>query len=60
MSKGLRKFSFFISTIFFFTFNLFSLGPDSLWTKTYGGTPNEQCYSVKQTSDGGYIAAGSF
>ena len=29
-----------------------------IWTKTYGGTGDEQAYSVKQTSDGGYIVAG--
>lgn len=34
-----------------------SLG-DSLWTKTYGGTRPDNCYSVQQTLDGGYILAG--
>lgn len=31
---------------------------DTLWTRRYGGTDNEHCYSTKQTSDGGYIAVG--
>ncbi len=31
---------------------------DSLWTKTYGGTGVEWCFSVQQTTDGGYIIAG--
>jgi len=31
---------------------------DTLWTRTYGGVPNDQAYSIRQTSDGGYIVAG--
>jgi len=31
---------------------------DTLWTRTYGGTSNDDGYSVRQTSDGGYIIAG--
>ncbi|HKR04408.1 MAG TPA: T9SS type A sorting domain-containing protein [Bacteroidia bacterium] len=30
-----------------------------LWTKTYGGPNTEFAYSVEQTTDGGYIVAGS-
>lgn len=36
----------------------FALGPDTLWTKTYGGTLEDACESVIQTTDGGYIMAG--
>jgi len=36
----------------------FAQAPDTLWTKTYGGIYDDIAYSVKQTSDGGYIVAG--
>ena len=32
--------------------------PDTLWTRTYGGSGDEWAYSVQQTADGGYIVAG--
>ena len=32
---------------------------DSLWTRTYGGTNDDYGASVQQTTDGGYIVAGS-
>ena len=32
---------------------------DSLWTKTFGGVESDKGYSVKQTSDNGYIIAGT-
>jgi len=32
---------------------------DSLWTKVFGGTQADDCYSVQLTDDGGYIIAGS-
>ena len=31
---------------------------DTLWTRTYGGSGNDEGFSVQQTSDGGYIIAG--
>ena len=32
---------------------------DSLWTRTYGGSGVDMGFSVQQTSDGGYVFAGS-
>ena len=32
---------------------------DSLWTKTFGGTGDDRGFSVKQTTDGGYIVLGN-
>ncbi len=32
---------------------------DTFWTKTYGGTANDDGHSLLRTSDGGYIIAGS-
>jgi hypothetical protein len=31
---------------------------DTLWTRTYGGSDDDEAYSVQQTADGGYILAG--
>ena len=33
--------------------------PDSLWSRTFGGSGEDVCYSVLQAADGGYILAGS-
>ena len=31
---------------------------DTAWTRTFGGGSEDYCYSVQQTSDGGYVLAG--
>ena len=31
---------------------------DSLWSRTFGGSNDEQCFSIIQTTDGGYALAG--
>jgi len=32
---------------------------DTLWTRIYGGAASEECYSVQQTQDSGYVIAGN-
>jgi uncharacterized delta-60 repeat protein len=32
--------------------------PDSLWSRTFGGSDQDFAYSVQQTVDGGYVVAG--
>ncbi len=39
--------------------SVFAGAPDTLWTRTYGGANDDFGYSVQQTSDGGFIIAGS-
>ncbi len=46
------------TVIFLFSANLFAQGPDTLWTRTYGGNDIDWGHSIQQTSDGGYIVAG--
>ncbi len=38
--------------------NLSAQGPDTLWTRTYGGEHDDCCYSVIENSNGEYILAG--
>ncbi len=39
-------------------FNSVQAQPDSLWSRTYGGQHEEQCLSLLQTEDGGYLLSG--
>ena len=45
--------------IIFLSFGLLAQAPDTLWTRTYGGSNYDYGRSVKQTHDDGYIIVGS-
>ncbi|MFH1010077.1 MAG: hypothetical protein V1784_02440, partial [bacterium] len=45
-------------SLFIIVFQSFAQPPDTLWTRTYGGSSYEDAYSVQQTADGGYVLAG--
>ena len=56
---SLRWFSYLTSIIILlWAVPLFAQGPDTLWTRGFGGTGDDLGQSVQQTSDGGYIVAG--
>ncbi|MCK4233085.1 hypothetical protein KAX75_01540, partial [candidate division WOR-3 bacterium] len=58
----MKPLKIFIIAVFFILFLIFNLPaqspPDTVWTRTYGGTLEDACESVKQTSDRGYIFVG--
>lgn len=56
--KKIRKLFLINGVMLFLVTQLSSQGPDTLWTRTYGGPRNDHCSSAQQTSDGGYIMVG--
>jgi len=58
MTKQRRKTSLLGIVLFLWGATLFAQAPDTLWTKTYGGSERDEARSVQQTSDGSYIVTG--
>jgi hypothetical protein len=57
--KVFTKISLIISLLFIFLPELiFSQAPDTLWTKTFGGSNIDIGHSVQETFDGGFIITG--
>lgn len=54
MIKSLQAFF----ALFLFATSLTARTPDTLWTRVYGGSGADVAYSVIETSDGYYLAAG--
>ena len=54
----MKKVIIIFQALFILSFLFSQNSPDTLWTKTFGGTLDDRAYSVQQTTDGGYIFAG--
>jgi len=54
----MRKSLIILTAVILLSITAFSQ-PDTLWTKTFGGSLHDDAISVQQTSDGGYIVVGS-
>ena len=57
MRKFLRVWAF-VGTQFIVSLPAIADAPDTLWTRTYGGTSYDYSYSVQECASGGFIIAG--
>lgn len=57
---ALKTLKYFVCILFLtLTSRIYSQIPDTIWTKTFGGSLGDVGNSVKQTNDGGFIIAGT-
>jgi len=56
---NIKLFSLITLFFVFTTLSIFAQAPKMQWSKCYGGTGVDRGHSIKQTTDGGYIMAGS-
>ncbi|MDR2204553.1 MAG: Ig-like domain-containing protein [Flavobacteriaceae bacterium] len=54
----MKKFLIIPAILFAFTSLIFAQAPNIAWHHAFGGSNTENCFDIKQTSDGGYIAVG--
>jgi hypothetical protein len=59
IKEGIMKMFRFLFILLSATMAIAQPNPDTLWTRTYGGSNDDWAYSVQQTADGGYILAGA-
>jgi uncharacterized delta-60 repeat protein len=55
----MRVTSIFVLALLWIGGALAQTNPDTLWTRVWGGSGDDRAYSIQQTSDGGYVIAGS-
>ena len=55
----MKRLPIILSVFVFYLIPLFAQAPDTLWTKTFGGSSWDEGYYVQQTTDGGFVFLGT-
>jgi hypothetical protein len=59
MIASLKRFLIFLGLTLVWTTYLFGHGPDTLWTRTYGGPGSDRGEAIIEVPDGGYLILGA-